>query len=175
MSEQSPSTKLQSTWGEFAVKQLATAAQTKLIEAGIAPEKITLESQNFKPRIQLQNTQAITNLTTGMLAGGLMGALIGLSVSLILTDFFNIGLSALNNFQLIHYLAPFLGALVGAVGMSIISGLSGVNVPKSSTELKEETFEKIYSLVVKGTAEQISLAQEIIEQQGGIVERADSQ
>jgi hypothetical protein len=167
MSQQLPLEKLQSTRGNFTSQQAATTAKTKLREAGIAPENVTLESQNFEPRLPLQSTQTITNLQAGLLAGGIMGALIGLSISLIFTDFFNQGLSALKNFQLIHYLAPFLGALVGAVGMSIIAGLSGVSVPKSRADLKEGTLDKTYSLIVKGTAEEISLAQEIIEQEGG--------
>jgi hypothetical protein len=85
-------------------------------------------------QLQREDTQAIANLKTGALAGSVMGALVGLFVSLIVTNFFTLGLAALKDFQTIHYLAPFLGAIVGAVGMGIIEGLSGISVSKSKVD-----------------------------------------
>lgn len=121
MSQHSPSgsESSQSTWGKFSTEQAATATQTLLEEAGIAPEKITLETEDFKKLVPLQDTQAIANLKVGAIAGGVLGALVGLSISLILTNFFGLGLAAFKNFQTIHYFAPVMGAIVGAVGMNI--------------------------------------------------------
>ena len=149
-----------------------TATQTLLEEAGIAPEKITLETEDFKKPVPLQDTQAIANLKVGAIAGGVMGALVGLSISLILTNFFGLGLAAFKNFQTIHF-APVMGAIVGAVGMSLISGLGGASVPKANTDIDNRTLSKRYLVVVKGTAAETSLAREIVAKQGGIVEEAD--
>jgi hypothetical protein len=99
MSQQSPSAKSKSTWGKFSTKSAATATRTKLEEAGIASEKITVETEHFEPPLQLEETQAIANLKTGAIAGGTLGALIGLFISLIVTDFAGLGLAALKNFQ----------------------------------------------------------------------------
>ena len=108
-----------------------------------------------------------------MIAGGVLGFLVGLSISLIVTNFSSEGLAAFNNWQTIHYLAPFMGAIVGAVGIGLISGTSGASIPKSNADLDDSTESKRYLIVVKGTAEETSLAREIISQQGGLVEEAD--
>ena len=86
MTQRSPSTKLESTWGKFSTKQAAEATQTKLKEAGITPEKIILETENFQPPIKLEDTEAIANLKVGAIAGVVLGFLIGLSISLIVTE-----------------------------------------------------------------------------------------
>ena len=173
MSQQSPSVKSASTWGKFSTRQAANATQKKLQEAGIAPEKITVETENFESPVKLENTQAIANLKVGAIAGGVMGLAIGLSIVSIITNFFTIGLAALKNFQAIHYLAPIFGAIIGAVGMSLILGISGASVPKNGTDLNNRTEAKRYLVVVEGTAEEISLVREIVTQQGGVVEEAD--
>ncbi|GAB4541416.1 MAG: hypothetical protein Tsb0014_33310 [Pleurocapsa sp.] len=171
MSEQSTSNKLESTWGKFPIQQAAQTTQTKLIEAGINPEKITLEAENFSPPIPLEDTEAIANLKTGAITGAVLGALVGLIISLAMTDFADLGLAALNNFQTIHYFSPVMGAIVGAVGISLILGLSGASVTKNNTDYNSVS--KRYLIVVKGTNEDTILAREIIAQQGGVVEEAD--
>ena len=101
-----------------------------------------------------------------------MGFLIGLSISLILNDFAREGLAAFSNFQTIHYFAPIMGAIVGAVGMSLIAGITGANVPQANAK-DNPTESKRYVVVVKGTAAETRLAREIVAQQGGLVEEAD--
>lgn len=170
MSQQSASTELESTWGKFTIEQAAQEAQTKLIEAGIVPDKITLETEdNFQP-VRLEDTGAIANLKSGAVTGAVLGALVGLSVSLVMTDFIDLGLAALSNFQPIHYFAPLGGAIVGAGGISLIAGLSGASIVRddaSADPLKK------YLIVVRGTSEEIALAKGIIDLEGGLVEEAD--
>ncbi|HHP7231408.1 MAG TPA: KH domain-containing protein [Xenococcaceae cyanobacterium] len=175
MSQHSPSTSasLSSAWGKFANEPAATATKSQLEAAGIASENITLEAEDFIPPVPLEDTQAIANLQTGAIAGGVMGFLIGLSISLVVTDFANLGLAALGNFQTIHYFAPLMGAIVGAAGISLISASSGASVPKSDTNIEERPKSTRYLVVVKGTPEETNLAREIIAQQGGVVEEAD--
>ena len=160
-------------WQGILLRLGIALTKTQLEEAGIAPEKITLETENFEPPLRLQDTQAIANIKTGAITGGILGALVGLYISLIVTNFPSLGLAALKNFQIVHYLAPVMGAIVGAAGISLISGATGTNVPKSNVDITERTLSKRYLVVVKGTTEEISLAREIIAQQGGVVEEAD--
>ncbi len=175
MSQQSPSAskQLKSTWGKFSIEQAALATKAELEEAGIEPEKITLEAEDFQPPTRIEDTGAIANLKTGAITGAALGALIGLSISLILTNFSGVGLAAFKNFQTIHYLAPIMGAIVGAVGISLISGLSGASIPQSNLDISDRSEGKKYLVVVKGTTEEVSLAREIIDRQGGVVEEAD--
>lgn len=171
MSQQSPSTELETTWGKFSHQKSAQAAQNKLSAAGIDPQNITLETENFANPVKLEDTEAIANLKTGAIAGAVLGALIGLFISLIAVDFVGLGLAAFKNFQTIHYFAPIMGAIVGAVGISLILGLSGASVIKDN---RDSGFESVrYLVVVKGTGEQVALGREIIAQQGGVVEEAD--
>lgn len=168
MSHNPSSRELKSTYAKFYTKPAAIKTKTKLAEAGIDNEKIVVEAKSFKPRLQIKNTQAITNLKTGAIAGGVLGALIGLFISLTITNFANIGLEAFKNFQAIHYLSPVIGAVIGASGISLILGLSGVTVPKTNSAL-DASLSKSYLLAVEGTPEEINLAQEIIEQQEGLI------
>jgi hypothetical protein len=158
MSQPSSSAQLDSTWGKFSTQTAAQAAQSKLQEAGIAPEKITLETEDSSSQIKLEDTQAIADLKVGAIAGGVLGFLVGLSISLILTDFVGQGLAAFHNFQTIHYFAPIMGAIVGAVGIGLISGINGGNVPKSNFNSNNHPESKRYLVVVKGTAAETSLA-----------------
>ncbi|PSB07762.1 hypothetical protein C7B62_18855 [Pleurocapsa sp. CCALA 161] len=171
MSQQSPSTELETTWGKFSLREKAQTAQSKLSEAGIDPQNITLETENFTNPVKLEDTKAIANLKTGAIAGAVLGALIGLSISLIAVDFVGLGLAALKNFQTIHYFAPIMGAIVGAAGISLILGLSGASVTKDN---RDSGFESLrYLVVVQGTGEEVALGREIIAQQGGVVEEAE--
>jgi hypothetical protein len=167
MSQQSA--RLNSTWGKFATRAAAEEAQTKLQQAGIAPEKITLETEDFAAPIKLEDTSAIADLKLGAIAGGVFGFLVGLSISLVLNDFANQGLTAFANFQTIHYFAPIIGAIVGAVAMGLISGINGGNIPQS----EPQTESKRYLLVIEGTTAEISQAREMVVQQGGTVEESD--
>ncbi|HEY9772039.1 MAG TPA: hypothetical protein V6C71_26640 [Coleofasciculaceae cyanobacterium] len=169
----SSSSAIKSTWGKFLTKQAAETTVTKLKEAGIKPEKIVVETENFQEPVQLEDTEAISNLKAGAIAGAVLGALIGLSISLVLTNFADLGLAAISNFRPIHYFSPVMGAIVGAAGMSLISGLSGASVLKANAGKNEHTETKKYLVVVEGTAAEISLTREIIAQQGGVVEEAD--
>ena len=173
MSQELSSAQLESTWGKFATESAATATKTKLAEAGIAIEKITLETENFNPSSQLEDTQAIANLQSGAIAGGVLGALIGLFISLVSTNFAGLGLDALKNWQTIHYLSPFLGAALGTLAIGLISGLSGASVPKPDAKINDSHQSKRYLVVVKGTTAETSLAKDIIYQQGGTVEQTD--
>lgn len=173
MAQQSSSAKFESTWGKFVTQQAARKTQSKLQAANIAPEKITLEVEDFQPPIRLENTEAIANLKIGALSGGVLGFLVGLSISLILTNFANEGLAVFSHWQTIHYLAPIMGAIVGAGGMSLISAMSGANIPQPNSSTNKRTKNKKHLVVVKGTAKEIDLAREIIARQGGVVEEAD--
>ena len=169
---QSSSTNLDSIWGKFADEQAAQRTQQKLEEAGIERDKIVLESENFVEPIRLEETEAIANLKTGGITGAVLGALIGLSISLIMTDFASIGLTALSNFQTIHYFSPIMGAIVGAAGMSLILGIGGGNAPQDDAAGQRPESTR-HLVVVKGTAEEVALSREIITQQGGEVEEAN--
>ncbi len=169
MSQQSlsNSAKLETTWAKFPTESAAVATQKQLETKGIAPEKITIETKNFKPRLQLKNTQALANLKTGAITGGVMGALVGLFLSLLTTNFFSLGLAALDNFRAIHYFAPLMGGIVGAVGFGLMTEIGGIEAPKPDADIKnsdDQPLEKNYLVVVKGTAEEIQLAQSIFGQ-----------
>lgn len=168
----SPSTE-ESTWGTFIDRQAAEAVRAKLEEGGVEPKNITLEEEEAQPPIRLEDTEALPNLKTGAIAGGVLGGLVGLSISLIMTNFAGLGLSALKNFQAIHYFAPIMGAIVGAAGISLISGLGGASVRQPKEEINSRYESKRYLLAVKGTTEEVSLAKEVINSQGGVVEEAD--
>lgn len=169
MSQNSSSTQLKFISAKFPTKSAAIATKTKLAEAGIAPEQIFVESQNFELRVKVKNTKASTNLKTRAIAGGVLGALIGLFISLTVTNFPTLGLEAFSNFQAIHYLSPLIGAIIGASGISLIARLSGVTVPKVNSEIDNQTLSKSYLVVVKGTTDEINLAREIIAQQEGLI------
>jgi hypothetical protein len=83
------------------------------------------------------------------------------------------GLAALRNFQTIHYFAPIMGAIVGAVGTGLISGITGSNIPQSNLNSDAPSESKRYIVLVEGTAAEIFLAREIFTQQDAIVEEAD--
>ena len=77
MTQRSPSTKLESTWGNFFTKQAVEETQTKLKEANITTAKIIFETEYFQPPVKLENTEAmpsasfaIANLKIGAIAGG---------------------------------------------------------------------------------------------------------
>lgn len=173
MSQSSAPQETQSTWGRFITRSAATTTQSKLEEAGIKPEKITLEEEDNQSPIRIEQTNAIGNLKSGGITGAVLGGLIGLSISLIMTNFAGEGLSALQNFQPINYFSPIMGAIVGAVGISLILGLTGASAPKTNADINDRSDSEKYLLVVKGATEEITLAKEIIAQQGGVVEEAD--
>ena len=173
MSQQSPSAEIESTWGTFANQQAAEAVKTELEKAGIEQEKITLEVEDAQPPIRLEDTEAIANIKYGAITGGVLGALVGLSISLIMTNFASVGLSALKNFQTIHYFAPILGAIVGAAGISLISGLSGASIVRPKEEISDRYESRRYIVAVKGNADQVNLAKEVIDRQGGAIEEAN--
>jgi uncharacterized membrane protein len=173
MSEESSSTELDSTWGKFSTKQDAEATKTKLEEAGIDRKQITLETDNFLAPLKVENSQTISNLKTGAIAGGVLGFLVGLSISLISSDFAKEGLVSLKHFQTIDYFAPILGAIVGAVGMSLISGITGSNVSQANVSLDNHPESKRYLILVEGMTAETNLARTIIERQGGAIEEAN--
>ncbi|ACB51481.1 hypothetical protein cce_2131 [Crocosphaera subtropica ATCC 51142] len=178
MSQQSSvsSTQLSSTWGKFPNLSAAKETKKKLEEAGVAPNQITVEVENFDPPLKLKQTQAINNLRTGAITGTILGALIGLLISLIVTDFAHLGLGALNNFQAIHYASPLIAGGIGAVGMSVILAISGAKVPKFDKEITDgenQTLPKLYLIVVEGTPKEIELAKKMIVQQSGFIEAED--
>lgn len=173
MSQSSTPQTTESTWGRFITKSAATTTQSKLEEAGINPEKITLEEEDNQSPIRLEQTNAIGNLKSGGITGAVLGALIGLSISLIMTNFAGEGLAAWQNFQPIHYFSPIMGAIVGAVGISLILGLTGASAPKTNADINDRSESEKYLLVVQGTTEEIILAKDIIARQGGVVEEAD--
>ena len=170
---QQPSAKIESTWATFASQQAAEAVKTELEQAGIEPGKITLGEEDAQPSTRLEDTETISNLKSGAIAGGVLGALVGLSISLLTTNFAGMGLSAIQNFQTIHYFAPILGAIVGAAGISLISGLSGASIAQPSEEISDRYESIRYLVSVKGNTEEVSLAKDIIDRQGGAVEEAN--
>lgn len=172
MSQQSPLEKTESTWGTFISQQAAETAQTQIEAAGVRSDKITLEVEDARSPVKLEDTGAIANLKPGAISGAVLGALIGLSISLIMTNFAGVGFSALQNFQPIHYFAPIMGAIVGAVGIGLISGLSGASIRQTKAELDDRYESRRYTVAIKGSIEEINLAKEIINQQGGVVEEA---
>ena len=164
------SSAIASTWGKFASQETAQTTIQELEAAGIERDKIVLEAENFDEPIKLEETEAIANLKTGAIAGAVLGGLIGLSLSLIFTGFASVGLSALQNFQPIHYFSPIMGAIVGAAGISLISGLGGAGVPQ---DVKPSSESVRHLVIVKGTAEEVALSRKIMLQQGGEVEEAN--
>ena len=173
MSQSSTPQQTESTWGRFITKSAATTTQSKLEEAGIKPEKITLEEEDNQSPIRLEQTNAIGNLKSGGITGAVLGGLIGLSISLILTNFAGEGMAAIQNFQPINYFSPIMGAIVGAAGISLILGLTGASAPKTNADINDRSDAEKYLLVVKGETKEITLAKEIIARQGGVVEEAD--
>lgn len=162
-----------STWGNFTSKSEALTTKSRLQQEGISPEKITIETENFQPRLSIQDTQGINNVKTGAITGAIFGFLIGLSISLVKTNFGSFGLQVWQNFQTIHYLYPILGSIIGAGGISVIVSISGVQAPKPNTISNQENLAKVYSVVVKGKATEIELAKKIIAQQGGVLKQED--
>ncbi|MGV2829761.1 hypothetical protein [Myxosarcina sp. GI1(2024)] len=75
MSQQLPSKQLQYAWGQFSSRQAAETTKQKLEIAGIPPKQITLETENQKIPVRIEDTQALANARSGAIAGGLLGAL----------------------------------------------------------------------------------------------------
>ena len=173
MSQSSTPQATESTWGRFITKSAATTTQSKLEEAGIKPENITLEEEDNQSPIKLEQTNAIGNLKSGGITGAVLGGLIGLSISLVMTNFAGEGFAALQNFQPIHYFSPIMGAIVGAVGISLILGVTGASAPKTNADINDRSDAERYLLVVKGETKEIALARDIIARQGGVVEEGD--
>lgn len=173
MSQQSPSSQqLQHTWGQFASRQAAETTKQKLETAGISLKQITLETENRISPPRIENTQSLANAKSGAIAGGVLGALIGLSLSLISAGFLQFGFAAIDNFNDLNFIAPLLGAIVGAVGIGLISALGGTSVPQSNRQNvgnDSEQMSEIYLVKVAGTTDQIAQAKEIIHKEGGKV------
>lgn len=161
---------LQHTWGKFSNQNAAKTTREKIEAAGIAPEQVTLETENFQLPLQLKQTQARKSAQGGAIAGTVLGATIGLYISLLVTNFPELGFAVFNSFNSLYIFAPLLGSGIGALTIGLIAALSGVNVPKSNLNPKNQNQSVRYLVVVKGTAAEINQAQEIIFQQGGIVE-----
>jgi hypothetical protein len=165
----SEAVKQESIFGQFYDSATVKTVQRKLEEAGIAPEHITLQSETFQPRLKLKATQTFANLKSGAIAGGVLGALVGLFISLMNTHFFSLGLAAFSRFQPLDYLAPLMGGIIGASGISLISGITGASTPKSEAAPQEPSLDKRYLLIVKGTEEEIKTAHNIFSQQKDMI------
>lgn len=176
MSQQS--SRLQYTWGQFASRQAAEATKQKLETVGIPQQQITLETENQKIPERIEDTQAIDNAKVGAIAGSVLGAIIGLFLSLISAGFLQTGFAALNNFNELNIIAPLLGAVVGAVGISLISALGGTNVPQTDKSARDgkasaDKMREIYLVEVSGNHDQMTKAKEIIHKEGGKVGEED--
>ncbi|WP_036484340.1 hypothetical protein [Myxosarcina sp. GI1] len=173
MSQELSSDRLQSTWGQFSTRQAAETAKQKLESVGIPSEQISLETENQKLPPRLQDTQALDNAKSGAIVGGVLGAFVGLTLSLILAGFPQVGFAAFKNFDALNFFAPLMGAVVGAVGISLISALGGSDVPQSdSISNLPDTADKeteIYLVTVKGTSTEMERVNAIIHQEGGLI------
>ncbi|AFZ35061.1 hypothetical protein Sta7437_1494 [Stanieria cyanosphaera PCC 7437] len=173
MTKSQSSQSVKYTWGKFDNQTAARTTKTKIEQAGIAPEQVTLETENFQLPLQLQNTQIAKSVKGGAIAGTVLGAVIGLYISLVVTDFPRLGFAVFNDFNSVYFFAPLLGSGVGALTIGLIAALSGGNVPKPDVDLTTSNQSVVYLVAVKGTAAEINQAQEIIRQQGGTVEEED--
>ncbi|MGH2414663.1 MAG: hypothetical protein ACRDEA_13455, partial [Microcystaceae cyanobacterium] len=70
------------------------------------------------------------------------------------------------NLSAFNFVVATAGAIVGAAGFGLIGALSGINVPKAGTETDRESLTSDYFILIKGTKDEISKAEEILRQQG---------
>ncbi|MBE9169826.1 hypothetical protein IQ238_20620 [Pleurocapsales cyanobacterium LEGE 06147] len=166
-SQKKPSKNLPTIVGKFSTEQAAQEAHHAIETAGFRVEQISLETQNLNISSEIKETQALKSARGGAIAGGIFGAAAGFCLSLVASNFSDVGPAVEGHISIFNFVLTLGGAALGAVGFGLMGGLSGVNAPKEDTEADREQSSRNYLIEVWGTKEEVERAAEILRQQGG--------
>jgi hypothetical protein len=152
--------------GVFGSLDQATDAVTRLAEAGFPTERVSVVGQNLQSELKMHGF-----VTTGEVAkqgakwGAVFGGLFGL--------LFGAAFLAIPGFGPLIILGPLAAAVVGAAEGAVGTGLVGAilgaflsrqHIPKIEQHLRAGR----YLVLVHGSAEEVSRAQEILRNAGSI-------
>jgi hypothetical protein len=149
----------QYTVEKFMSERDAIATSDALVEAGFAPEYLSIEVEPLDPMHGIAESQVKEGAKGGALVGATFGATLTGSLALLahaLASPENVGPH--NNFILVM----ILGAIAGALGVGIIGAISGRNTPKlkAGTDGTHQ-----YRVMLLGTRADVDRATEILSQQ----------
>ncbi|MBE9178410.1 hypothetical protein IQ268_07385 [Oculatella sp. LEGE 06141] len=164
------STQYRRAVGSFDSQQAAEAAQTQLQSAGFSPDHLSLTTQAIDPNPSSNQTQSGRSAGGGAIAGTLLGAMAGLLLSLAGQDF--PGLTPASFMQPSGF---FIGVMllasgVGAAAGAALGGFSGLNAPASRQDPDRTRLSHKYLLAIEGTEPDVHKAEEIVRQQGGLIQ-----
>jgi hypothetical protein len=153
--------------GRFSTQQAAREAEIAIQSAGFSPEQLSVEMQNFMPRTEISDTQAGKSAKGGAIAGAILGGLFGFLLSIVIANLPDVGPLASVHPNAFTFGVTLAGGIVGAAGFGAIGALSGVSVPKEPEKVGDRASSQNYTIIVRGTPENIARAREILQQQGG--------
>lgn len=149
--------------GLFDTLKGAESALGALQEAGFSTDQLSLVSQQLNPLPRLEETEASESAKKGAIAGAVLGGLVGFLLGYV-------SLTAVSAFTVdptSRLLGMTLaGSGIGAVGSSLMGGLSGATVFKPQIEPDYIDLEQGYLIVVEGTTEELQQAEKIIQPLG---------
>ena len=149
--------------GIFSDQQTAESALKTLEESGVSSDRMSLVPRSLDPNPAVQDTEAAYSARGGAILGTLLGATVGLLLG-------GIGLSpagwaefnSLGNLIGVVMLASGVGAAAGG----IIAALAGASVHKGSAEPQSTAMSQQYLLLMNGSVDELSNAQEVLQKQG---------
>ena len=143
--------------------QTAQLALSTLQKAGFPPEQFSVIPQVLDPNSSFSETEAAkgagVGAMTGTIFGGLMGGLIAYASSLSLGS--DLGGSGLDSLHLIGLVLA--GSGVGALAVSILGALTGVNVHKNQVV---SVGAEQYILIADVTPDELEQAQMLLQASG---------
>lgn len=155
----------QSLVATFSEQQTAEGALGALQKAGFPRENLTLTSQT--PPVS--ETEAQESGGKGAIVGTIAGGFVGLIFSYAKV-FLVAGSTNPVNDTIGIVLA---GSLVGAIGMSLIAAMSGVNVVKDQAGVEASALDPIFLVSITASQpEDLTKAKEILEQYGSALAQA---
>jgi hypothetical protein len=166
-SQKKTSQNLPTVVGKFTTQQAAQEAHHAITIAGLRAEQISLETQNLNISSDIKETQALQSAKGAAIAGGVFGAVTGFCLSLVASNFSDVGPAVGDTISIFNFAFALGGAILGVAGFGLMGGLSGVNAPKENTETDQGKSSNNYLIEVWGTKEEVEQAAEILRQQGG--------
>ncbi len=159
--------------GVFTSEEAVQNARNAIQSAGIAPETISITTQSFKPRADINQTETFDNAKNTAVAGALLGGIVVLFISFInvLTPEAGPAISPDLTGESLTFIVAVtaLGMLVGAAGFGLIATISGVGTPKEGTDaesLDRDLLPINYLLIVQGNADKIERVAQILQDNG---------
>ena len=161
--EPNPLEPYQSIAATFSEQQVAEKAISALQKAGFPQENLVLNPQT--PPIS--QTEAQTSGGKGAIVGTVAGGLVGLIFSYAKVYLVEGSVNPVSDTIGI----VLAGSLVGAIGMSIVAAMSGVNVLKDQVGTETSALDPIFLVsVTVSQPDDLTKAKEILEQYGSQIQ-----